>query len=347
MQPSRLVHFCDHAFPADSKSVRLFGQASNGSAQIAGRLSHKGIYTPFFINCERNVTEYAVDVFYANPESLLDFRNMFIEHLYIGLSIVYFVIFLVWLGNGLRYSGFRVPLHTVYTVLPIIRAVSSYFIALIWRNRAVSEGRTGHERMVMALDIVYYTLYLSAIAFAGAGWCIFRPRLGRGQVANIIASSVLPTLVVVAVPYARLLWQILVLLVLFVFGLFFYAKINLFNIIMVARLLDSVGKRPVVMNKVKLAKQYVVLSFSHLVMTVSGSVALLVIDASSASGITFFEVLIFVGALFQMNFFLFRKQYAGEAPGSEREPVRTSRPKPCILIDPTGTALGLMRTTES
>jgi hypothetical protein len=342
MRPKQLLHFCHRPLPASFLSHRFAGDSINDHAYLNGTIAYDGIYTPYLINCEFNRTKYEVNVSYTNPTSHLDSRTMFLDSLYRYLSIIYFTLALVWMLNGCRFSMFRVPLHTVFTVLPIIRGLSSLFISWVWQHRAVTGQGSAFEDVIFLLDFVYYTLYLSAIAFVGTGWCIFRGAPEVGQISRILSSSLLPTLGVMLIPFAREFIEILPLLALLVLGLMLYAKINVYNIILVVRLLDSMTKRPLVANKIKLAKKYVIQSFLHLIGTVAGTAALIVIDGSATYATVFFEALFLLGSLMHMQFFLFRKRYAGEAPGHDRVPnMQRLRPKPTVLVGPARNVLVL------
>jgi hypothetical protein len=334
MRPKRLLFFCDADLPNSSKSLRVRGAGSGGQAKINGTIPATGVYSPYLINCGVNHTTYDISVKYRNPMSHLDSRNLFLAPLYCSLSAIYFVFALAWIFNGCRFSNFRVHLHTVFTVLPIIRALSSLFISWIWESRAATGQGSPFENAVFVLDFIYYTLYLSAIAFVGTGWCIFRGPPGLHQFSKILNSSLIPTLGVLLIPFARDFVEVLGLLGFLVLGLMLYAKINVYNIILVVRLLDSMTKQPLVANNIKLAKKYVIISFTHLIATVVGTAALLVVDGSATYATVFFEALFLLGSVMHMRFFFFRKGYAGEAPGSETEGKPRSRPWPRVLLEP-------------
>jgi hypothetical protein len=348
MRPKRLLYFCDGDLPNSSKSLQISAFGSDGRGHVNGTLRSDGVYSPYLINCDANHSTYDVNVTYSNPTSHLDSRNMFLGPLYQSLSVIYLGFAIAWILNGCRFSNFRVHLHTVLTVMPIIRALSSLFISWIWKDRAATGKGSSFENIVFVLDFIYYTLYLSTIAFVGMGWCIFRGSPDFSQVSKILSSSLMPTLGVLLIPFARDFIAILGVLALLVLGLMLYARINVYNIILVVRLLDSMTKQPLVANKIKLAKRYVILSFTHLSATIVGTAALLVVDGSATCATVFFEALFFLGSVMHVRFFFFRKDYAGEAPGRENRGKRLRlRPRPRVLIEPAQTCLVIARRRES
>jgi hypothetical protein len=135
----------------------------------------------------------------------------------------------------------------------------------------------------------------------------------------MIESSIVPPLGILIIPYTRDLTELLLALGLVFVGFVLYGKVSVFNIVIGSRLLDSMTKEPLVSNKIRLAKSFVVLSFGHLLVAVSGCVLLMVYDVTSIALTVFFESLFLLGTCLQMLFFMFRKQYAGERTGRDVE----------------------------
>jgi hypothetical protein len=159
----------------------------------------------------------------------------------------------------------------------------------------------------------------------------------------MVSSSAPPVIGVLLIPFARTFVEILGLLGVIFVGLLMYVKMNVFNILLVVKLLDSMTKQPLVSNKIKLAKRFVVASFVHLMFATGGSVLLLIYEVSSVVPTVFFEVNIAVGTWVQMRCFMFRQQYAGESPGRGIE-VGEAAEKcvPVVLVEPEATSIALV-----
>jgi hypothetical protein len=335
LRPKLLRRFCSRGLTPGSPSMRFVGFAEGGSANISGIISFRAVYTPFLVNCDYDEARYAANLSYSNPDSLIDTRLAMAGTIYRFLSYVYLLFCVLWLINAFRFSNFRVPLHTVFAILPVIRFLSTHYIALMWDDRRTNPTQSKYEITAFVLDFVYFSIYLSSIAFVGAGWCIFRRRINFSQIVRTIGVSIVSPLGVVLCPFAVDLYETLPLFGLILFGLLLYVKVNIFNIILVVKLLDSMTKQPLVSTKIKLAKRFVIVSFTHLLVTAAGSVLLLVYDMSSIAPTIFFEGLFLLGTLVQMIFFMFRKQYAGEAPGKDVDVAGADgKSRPMRLMEP-------------
>ncbi|OHS93193.1 hypothetical protein TRFO_12017 [Tritrichomonas foetus] len=327
-------------------------QISNDSETITfiGNVKDKGVYTPIIIDCDRKVSLsddkiYNIISLYSNPKYLIDYRSTLFLPMYSVLSKVYLGIFLVWVINGYLYSNFRVKLHTIFSLQPITKSISLCINYIIWESLMTKDDTDIKLKILLLfVDTIFYSLYLVSLAFVGSGWCIFRSKMNLTQFLKIIISSVFVALTILLSPYVSNLTQGFLMFICVVLSFVYYMKMNLINVIIVVRLLDQMIKQPIVASKIKLAKEFVVSSFSLLCLALFINLIILMLGVAEVYATGFFECCFLLENVFIMRSFLFRSEYSGEPQSNLNEGKKPIAAKPCFFIGPKKNEIVLLQS---
>ena len=324
----------------NSQIVLNFGDSWRRT--VSGVVQNSGVYSAFIVNCHANASRLTVSGHFRNPASLLDTRDMAIETVYRVLGWLYLGMFVAWAANGLWFSGFRVPLHTVFTIMPAIRFMESLFVEAIWRARATSDAVTGKEVPLAVLDLLYYASYLCAMAFVGTGWCIFRQMITRRLVIEVVVSSLATTLGVIMMRQVSCILGFVACLMLAGVGAIAYCKLIFVEVIILRRLLDELKETQVKM-KIRLAWDYLVKNFVTTIIAVVSAGIMISLQVRTVAVMIVFEAIFVIGSLQQMKCFMFRKKYQSKDTGKDISPRERPGLAVMVLHEPFGRSITVLR----
>lgn len=277
-----------------------------------GVLGQNNIYSLYVLSCGPNRTNFEVNLNFSNPNSLLDSRDEILPQMYMGFVVIYYVISIIWIFNAALFYNFRVPLHTIFLLLPMIRGISLSMSASYWKDKRTMEEPPAYKSYVISiLEFSFYTLLFSGLAFACAGFCIYRNNLCSVDSAEIKASSAVLTASILITPVATNVIQAFFFIGLIAFSLMWYLKQIILSMNLISRLLQEGCQDPQVNAKVELSHKFVVTSFSTVFVTIllSSLATGMEMQKSICSMVLEFGLLFGVGL--QLRFFLLRKQYCG------------------------------------
>lgn len=335
------------AVPGKSQSRHIIDFGDSMPATISGTISESGVYSFFILNCQTRESTLRVEAEFKNPTTLLDSRDAAMETVYEALYWIYLGIFVAWFLNGWIFSAFRVRLHTVFVLLPAIRFFQSLFVVRTWRARAVN-GACGTflasaEIELDILDILYYTVYLSAMAFVGTGWCIFRQTIPRRTVVEIIMASLATTVGVIMVRRVDCILQFVVCILVAGIGVIVYCKMIFVDVIIMGRLLEELKQTQLSM-KISLARGYVVRNFVTTVLAAVLAGVMISLQTRILAVTIVFETMFLVGSIQQMMCFMFRKKYMGKETGKDALPrARADKVAVLMVREPSGKTVKVLR----
>ncbi|OHT00225.1 hypothetical protein TRFO_33141 [Tritrichomonas foetus] len=304
-----------------------------------GSVPLKSVYSLYLINCNSNRSTFSIESQFTNPESYLDTRDEIILHIYLVFAFVYFIVSAIWWVNAAIFTNFRVPLHTIFLLLPMIRCLILMLTSSLWGDlRLTDRENIPKRRLIFALNFIYYTVMFNGIAFASAGFCIFRQKIHWKDSFEIIISSICLTFGILLVPYIQDIQQAFLIMAIVVFSVLWYLKQSIVSMIIVTQLMHQM-KEPQVVAKVKLAHRFAMCSFSTIAATIIISIYAAAIDSRKSLCASLLEIGLIVNSILQLKFFLFRKQYYGESRNDEYV-IKIVKPK--TFVEPNGTQMVLL-----
>ena len=335
---SQLLRLCE------AGGVALLNTSSlNGSAvQWKGSIKEDGVYNLFLLNSAHPRAVYSVEVDYQNPNSYLDSREDSIPQIYRILAAIQGLLGVFWLLNGLHYMNFRIPLHTIFCILPIVRMVSLFVTASKWDDlKATGTYLAWKEACQLLLEFVYYTLLFVGIAAACAGFCIFRNKLGNKDTREILVSSAMLTFGILATQHCPNFGFAIGGLSFTIFNLIWYFKHSIINLIIATNLLKLMKGDPHVYAKVRLSQNFVVSSFLTIIATLVSSLGAAGMEMELCVCAVILEGGLIMCTLLQQNFFMFRKKYSGDAEAPREPETVVEFP---IIVEPRRSYLACMTT---
>lgn len=311
------------------------------SFEWSGTVPKDSLYTTYIIDCDRNPAQYVIDADYRNPNSPLDVRDRFNIPMYNLLQFAYYVIFMIWMLNALQYTMFRIPLHTIFSVMPIVKAVSLMLSGQYWKSiRDDIMPADWLEDAIFILNIIYYTAFLSAISYIGTGWCIFRTNVGAFHLFQLLFSSLFIVCGFLLIPKLQNINYIIISLILVAINFFWFLKVNFVNFIIICRLLEQMIKEPVVKEKIKLAKDFLSSCFITLINTLFICGITMATETHKVISRGILEVGFLIGSILHMKYFMFRREYFGD--GTEYGAKHRSYVKEVhvrTLVEPKNTSI--------
>lgn len=305
----------------------------------SGIVDEDSVYFLYIINCNNNRSIYTTDCQFSNPESYLDTRDEILLHLYLIYSFIYAFIALIWLGNAIVYSRFRVPLHTCFLLLPPIRCVVLMVTSSFWGDLRMYDIENIYKQYLMFfLNFIYYTLMFIAISLALAGYCIFRQKFSWTEKLEIVFSSVSLGIAILLVQYISDIQQAFLIMAGLVFSLIWFLKQNIISLLIVNKLVRQM-KEPQVVAKVKLSQKFATYSFLMTIFTLILSVVAVVTNAQKSVIMSLLEIGLIANSLLQLKSFLLRKQNCADELAQDEMKILFVKPK--TLASPNGSELVL------
>lgn len=339
-------HEKDHV----SKSgVRLRQQCLTGAStmgvckieEFAGRvlqfnwnieIEEDGVYDLHLVNCGGNGTTYEISVCFGNPGSFIDSRDFYLPEVYRVLATAQFLFLVIWVVNGLQFMNFRIPLHTMFVLLPMIRCVSLWITASRWEDlKSFDESPCWKLYIQLGMEFSYYALLFTGIAMASAGFGTFRLKLENFEALELVVSSACLSAGIFITHVKPVFSWVLCGVVWTLFSGIWYLKHSVLNLAMATDILNIMRKDPQVYAKVKLSRSFFISSL----LIVAGTLFF----ETLAAGMNFrrmvcyaiFEAGLLTGALVQLHFFMFRQGYSGLGDALEAEQISRFFP---VIVEP-------------
>ena len=318
-----------------------------------GNVTRKGVYYPILIDCDVDIQngtkkKYWIDIFYRNPKNYIDYRSVLLPNIYLALTIIYFLIFFIWTGNGIIFPKFKIQLHTLLTIQPLIKVISLYSCYLFWENMKKGDDKNqGLITISTMFGILLYAMFLTTIGLVGFGWCIFGTlsfRVRPKQFLEIVISSLILVGGFAVVPYLKNVLWCIIIIPLIIISFLYYFKINFINIFMVSQLFKKLISQPIICSKIKLAKNFVEMSFSLLCFCIITCMLIVMMGCHDGFLSLFFEICYLVLNLMMMKSFLYRKSYSGiEKETLESSEIKKLQVHACYLIEPKNREMVLIQ----
>ena len=313
--------FCNHTFdaifpPRDPLKVKEIENGWGVTWKLHVRV--KGVFIPILTNCRKLPLDFAIQ--YANPGNLLDVRDQPIPQLYYSLSFAYTLIMCVWLWNGLRFSQFRVDLHTLFAVAALSKAVSSYFKGRYWVCRMASDFVTGNiVYQSVSVWVAAHSILLMANALGALGWGTSRERLTGKEFLHCGLLSVFFCGGIAASMESQSGFIIVVLLMTLIVGML-YALMLYWALDRALYLLDHIDGNlyPIVHKKLGVQVWFCNVVFLYILAVNFVSQMVLIFNDCFFVKIIVCELAIIGLFLVDMRAFLLRVEYSGDTEEVER-----------------------------
>jgi hypothetical protein len=333
---SSLAEFC---FPStlEISALNFSSPASERALTWSGVFRKRSVYTLFLWECGVSRSNFTLSAQFANPSTRLDTRDVILPSIYGRFSIVYVALGFVWTVNALCFVNFRIPLHTLFLLLPIIRSCSLYNSRLFWIQASVSDAPGYAQILIISfLEFMFYTLTLAGISFACAGFCIYRHKFYLRDRIEILLSSALVVGGILSAQFIGNIQQAFVVLGSICFSVIWYLRQGIILVVMVTNLMRQMESEPLVIAKVRLSRNFVVSSCCVMLLTMTAGSVAAGLEFQKWICVLVVEIGMLTNTALQLKYFLLRKKYGGseEIEGKKR-PVK----RPAVLSDPVRSGL--------
>jgi hypothetical protein len=172
-------------------AINFSGPVGEQGGVWQGTVLERSVYTLFLWNCDCGRTAFRLTATTLNPTTHLDTRHIVMPRLYLTFCVVYSIMALIWIVNTLCFLRFRVPLHTLFVLLPIIRALSMAVSRSVWVDLGISDQiRPWKTPSLYLLGVAFYSVTLAGISFACAGLSIYRRKVGFAEHIEMIVTAI-------------------------------------------------------------------------------------------------------------------------------------------------------------
>lgn len=279
------------------------------------KVSHKDVYYPYILNCNRTKSKYSILTNYTNPGTHLDFRDEFYPYFCTGLSYVYMAITFIYFVDFLLFPSFGILIPPILAVINTTKAMVMSKYAQIWLDRR--SGLYSYDyygtNFFNFLYILHYTSFLSFPTFIIAGWCIYRETIPLFESLLIVLSALIFVLGVWSFRFTLSLKDIFVSIGFVMIGFLSVVRNNVDYIMMSSHLSDTVSRDLRQFHqKLSLVLRFDAAFLSILItlalvysMTLSFDFWLIVSDM-------IFEGLMLSISVVELYLFLYRKEFAGD-----------------------------------
>lgn len=296
---------------------------------FSGKIPNEGVYYLLFIHCGVTYSEYSVNVKYFNPKLKEDFREHMIKPLKFLFSKLFFCINIIWVINGYVFSGFRIRLHTVFTLIPLFRSFGLYLSI--------------YSHFSYVFHIIYYTLTLFTLLAVGRGWCTFIYQLPPKYIVSSIFSSFLLVIGTIGSSTSSNLSYFFINIFILAIGLISYLRLFIINLILLTRLQNQMVKEPILTSKIKLSKEFTIKCFCSLAILTTLKAFSLLLDFNTYYHTLIFELIMIFISYIQMRYFMFKDEYIGKTNRKETVyiPKKSSDHHVKMLVEPKSMFLAI------
>jgi hypothetical protein len=257
--------------------------------------------------------------------------------MYAFFSALYVPLGFIWTINALCFVNFRVTLHTLFLLLPIIRSISLYNSRRFWLHTSVFNSSDDAQLLLISfLEFGFYSLTLAGISFACAGFCIFRQKFYFRDRIEILLSAGLVTGSILSSKFIGNIQQAFIVLGFICFSVVWYLKQGIISIVMVINLMKQMESEPLVIAKVRLSRNFVVSSCCVMLVTMTAGSVAAALEFQKLICALIIEIGMLTNTALQLNYFLLREKYTGS---EEIEGTRPPAKRPAVLRDPVRSGL--------
>jgi hypothetical protein len=317
-------------------AINFSGSIGERNGLWEGAVSERGVYTLFLWNCDRGRTAFRLTATMRNPSTHLGTRHVVMPGLYLMFCVVYSIMAFIWIVNPLCFLRFRVPLHTLFVLLPLIRAVSMAVSRRVWIDLGASE----RPRLTAALSLLgfaFYSATLARISFACAGLSIYRRKVMLAERLEMIVTAMLVSASYLGVRYIVSIASDFLVIGMISFSSVWYMKQAAASAVLVTGLMKQMKGEPQVHAKVTLARSFVADSSITIVLTWTIWIIAIESECQKWLSATILEAGLMLNTAWQMKYFLLRKEYI---EGVHEDPMKRKLAKrPMVLIDPVRSRL--------
>ncbi|KAK8897077.1 hypothetical protein M9Y10_015011 [Tritrichomonas musculus] len=302
-----------------------------------GNVYENSVYSLYLINCDSKRSIFTVDSFFSNPESFIDSRDDILLHLYLIFALTYFVFSVIWLFNAAVFSRFRVPLHTIFLFLPIIRCIVLLTTSSVWGDwRNTGNDNISKIVAMLLLNLLYYALLFIGVSFASTGFFIYR-KFSWKEATEVIFSSAFLSIGFQIAQYVTGVQQAFLSIGVFIFSLIWYLKQCIVSTIIASKLIKQM-KEPQVVAKIKLALKFATNSFFLITITIIFTLYSAVANSQRSICSSILEIGLILNSILQMKTFLLKKEYLVV---DKQRGYKVTIAKPKVICTPNGSELVL------
>jgi hypothetical protein len=336
----RLSNACTHS-DLHITDLNVTGMLGEGGLRWRGSIPVSGVYYLYFWACGRPHKQFNATVDFLNPTSRLDTRDMVLPRLYECFVAIYAVIALIWNINAISYLNFRVPLHTIFYLLPLIRSVSLWISRSYWIEASLNDFPAFWKTQALTiLEFLFYALNLTGISLASAGFCTYRQKFDWRDSVITVLSSALVAAAVLSAQFVQTLQQAFFVLGLVCFSIAWYCKQGIILVIVMNNLLIQLQGDHQVVAKVSLSRGFAISSLLTLFLTMVVSSVLAAVGLRKMVCAVVLESGLLLNAWWHVHYFMFKKEHCGDPSEEVVKPVSVR--KPILLTGPLGSGLALL-----
>ena len=319
--------------------------SKNGTAKGELNITDKGLYFPFIINYG-NERKYEIRIKYSfsnGPQQFVDERNKSEYKFHYYLSIIYFAFALAWLINGLYFTKFSIYLHTLSLAQSIIKGLyCCYYSGALYKMETEGIIDFNQKRLIF-LYFLQEFLFSCFHCILTSGLFIFRDKMMKSEIINIIKSSILYGLGLTCFNYAQSFYSIILSLGISSFGVLLVTKIHIiYAIIIKNATTPNLKKCEITAAK---SKFYCRCLNSNTILYLLSFFIYLFLSFSNYEpyAVRVSEIFLLIFYLEQMRLFMFRVSYTGK-PSKQSKDTKSIRYT--IIKDPVSSSTCFLTSTE-
>jgi hypothetical protein len=330
--PFRTVTNASHAADAGHLSVPCFranADLDSPSRAVLGAVDpHSYIDFRYSSPCNDLPANTSVDA--TRPNLPAKSRRCAITQsdVYDAFSRLYALLGVIWLMNACRFINYRIPLHTLFLALPILR--SAILARLV---NSVDSNCPAQRSDISLLRFAFYTINLAGLNLACAGFCTYRQRLHDREHIEIFLASGLVTGSLVASHLVSNVRDALLLLGLMCIGIVTYLKQVIISLLMVTHILRQMRTEEQIVAKMCLSRRFVVWTYVIVMVTFETWGISYVIGCGTIVRALIFECGVFVNSCWQLYLFRLNETNCQGGHG-HHSGNKVPQKKPLVLVEP-------------
>jgi hypothetical protein len=309
-----------------------------------GSVPTSGVYHLHFWACPRSRTQFTLRAKCLNPTSRLDTREIILPHLYGCCAAIYAIISAAWLVGAVSHMNCKIPLDTIFQVLPLIRCITLWIRRRYWSDASESDvpGRSATWELFV-LEFLFYDLNLIGISMASAGFCACSPHQHSSFWQVSMDITVSASMVVGSILSARFIQnstQALLAIGMACWSITWYLGQETSRVAVMTDVLHRFQGDADVVGKLSTSQSFAMWSWLSLIGTVVTSGILAVVGVRKTVCTVALESGHLLNTCLQIRYCIIRKGCCGQMPREANRAASTR--KPVILSEPTRSGLALI-----
>jgi len=152
---------------------------SEPTIKINGTISDQVVLYPVFISCVPDAVpyEFQIKVFFKNPTTFLDYREVPCLWIKPTILVVYTVIYSVWILISIIKRHVHTKLNIFLYILYSLYLLYQVFDYSVLKKQGETGDAISLIRIFDVVQVLYETILLSIIIIASSGWCIIMTEL--------------------------------------------------------------------------------------------------------------------------------------------------------------------------